>query len=381
MNGFLKRRPADSFFRQCMDELLALRYEMNAMQWDIDTQGATHMQLGAKQERTHDILGRLWEQGSLPPALLRPLIETDPAVAALRNKLDDWRSYAAFGTPQDAAFVAAIRADVVALMDLRTRAAIQYGFASYVEAIVVSEGLELEAYRGALEGYVSENLPYVHELIARYAIRWDTWFEDLNRVGGAEAITAEPMHILSILAERCDATDALAHMTVHLNQPFAFTAICGPEDIRIALPVLRTVHDLQTLCHEFGHALLYYALAQTQTDAYAQLTPLSDESAAVVMENRARDHLPLNEKTAQAMHDLARLEYTRAALSALFELALWEEGCENAEALYMHWFGLLGIPISAPERWCLDSFRSIDSLYIGNYAFGQMQADRRDKNA
>lgn len=62
-------------------------------------------------------------------------------------------------------------------------------------------------------------------------------------------------------------------------------------------------------------------------------------------------------------------KYVRCAISALFEFDLWEEP-GKAEELFVTHYGKLGLPINEPEIWALDSFRSIDPVYIHDYVIG-----------
>lgn len=75
------------------------------------------------------------------------------------------------------------------------------------------------------------------------------------------------------------------------------------------------------------------------------------------------------------MADIQLLEYTRCAISSLFEFELWENP-ENAESLYIKHYSKLGFKINNGSMWAIDSFRSIDPVYIHNYVIGNILAEQ-----
>ncbi len=69
------------------------------------------------------------------------------------------------------------------------------------------------------------------------------------------------------------------------------------------------------------------------------------------------------------LNEVMLIDYTRCAISSLFELELWENILE-AEELYLKHYSQLGIEITNPLVWSSDSFRSLDPVYIHNYVLG-----------
>ena len=358
-----------------MDAYSRLVYAKNALQWENYTQGAGH-DLNPLAERQHKVLMEMQASGTLPRALLRPLIETAPEVAALRNRLDDWDGYQAYGPVRSPGFVQAVRQDVVALLALRNETAQRLGFADYPAAIFASEGWEADAYTGALEAFVSTHIDETRALVCEHGLRWETWFTDLGRIGKAELDGLDALDTLKRLAEMLGKQKVLQELRLEQGQAMSFATQVAPGDIRVAVGTLDTLDDFRTLLHEFGHATYYASLHAQGPDAYARMTPLQDETEAVAMETIAPMLLcsPTQQK---ALKDLYTLEYARAAISALYELSLWKYGTEDAEDRYAACFGQLGVKVENPALWCLDSFRSIDCVYIGNYALGMLEAERR----
>lgn len=95
---------------------------------------------------------------------------------------------------------------------------------------------------------------------------------------------------------------------------------------------------------------------------------------AVTLEQIAA-RLWLSPQEQRLAYDLQILEGVRCSLSCLFELALWENPAQ-AEANYLEYYGQLGLDLGDPAIWALDSFRSIDPVYIHNYVLGDIVARR-----
>ena len=78
-----------------------------------------------------------------------------------------------------------------------------------------------------------------------------------------------------------------------------------------------------------------------------------------------------DEGLAETAETLALLEYSRTALSGLLELDLWETKA-MPESLYVQYHSRLGVTPGDPELWCIDSFRSIDAVYVFYYTLGHI---------
>ncbi len=130
------------------------------------------------------------------------------------------------------------------------------------------------------------------------------------------------------------------------------------------------MNDLTTLFHELGHAISYYY--NKEEGLFKIIAPFYDEAMVVVIEHIAPKVL-FDDNIQQKISDIQLLEYTRCAISALFEFKLWEDP-DKAESLYINNYCRLGFNISDPVIWAYDSFRSIDPVYIHNYVIGAVLA-------
>ena len=144
------------------------------------------------------------------------------------------------------------------------------------------------------------------------------------------------------------------------------------NDIRIAVEPIESLDSLRTLFHELGHAVLY---SLNSEEGLFRILPASlDESMAVVFEYIA-PILLLHGDDKEKTYELMTLEYTRCAISALFEFDLWKEP-SNAEKLFEEHYSKLGLKIYDPSIWAYDSVRSIDPVYIHNYVIGASIAEK-----
>lgn len=146
----------------------------------------------------------------------------------------------------------------------------------------------------------------------------------------------------------------------------------SPNEINIAIEPIESLNNLRTLFHELGHAILY---SLNDEEGLFRILPASlDESMAVVFEYMAPVLLLYGDDKKQ-IYELMDLEYTRCAISAVFEFELWEEP-NKAEELYEKHYGKLGLRVEDPSIWAYDSFRSIDPVYIHNYVLGAVLAEK-----
>jgi len=74
------------------------------------------------------------------------------------------------------------------------------------------------------------------------------------------------------------------------------------------------------------------------------------------------------------------LESVRCGLSFLFEAELWNvevwDNPEQAEELFRHFQQQLDLPDREDFMWALDTFRSLDPVYMHNYVLGEIYSQR-----
>lgn len=302
---------------------------------------------------------------ALTRGLTRWAIETQPDVRRLRNRLDDWDNYGAAETSaSDRA--RAMRPDVLELMRWRDGTAISMGAANYVQAVLAADGLSVTALRERLNAYSAAHLDAVAARTG--GMPMERWFDWLNAQGAIES-PCEPVSLLTAFARRLGLEWVLSRIDVRSTGSFCFASMVDEGKIRLHIAPVRHVRAWSTLFHEFGHACVYASLPP---HALPWLSPLVDEALAVLFENAAIRLLAPEPLRTRAL-EMAHTEYTRACVSALYELDLWEKPRE-AEALYVRWYRRLGVRVQ-PECWALDSFRSIDCMTILAYPIGQAMAD------
>lgn len=305
-------------------------------------------------------------------------VDNHPAVAALRNWLDDWDNYAPDATPANRqeerlALARNMRADVLKLLKLRQQLAQKQGFASYVDLVLASEDLSRATVVQLIEQYLDANLAKARTLIAKHRISWPTWFRDLDSLGGA-TLEHNKTELVTILLRELGLSTCQKGLTIVCKPDgFGYTGVLQPaRDTRILIDDNASLRGILTLGHELGHALAH--LCNRNSGLFLTWTSSFDESMAVTLEQIAA-RLWLSPEQQQQARDLQLLEGVRCSLSFLFELALWENPAQ-AEANYLKYYGQLGLDLGDPAIWALDSFRSIDPVYIHNYVLGDIVAQR-----
>lgn len=305
-------------------------------------------------------------------------VDNHPSVAALRNRLDDWDNYAPIQKPAEQqaerlALAKNMRADVLELLRLRLELAQEQGFASYVDLVLASEDLARPTVVRLIEQYLKTNLEKARALIRKHRIGWPTWFSDLDRLAST-SLERDGTELVASLLHQLGLTDFQKGLTIVSQvDGFGYTGVLQPAlDTRILLADNTGLRAILTLGHELGHALAH--LGNRNSGLFLTWTANFDESMAVTMEQIAA-RLWLSPAQQQLARDLQTLEGVRCSLSFLFELSLWENPAQ-AEANYLKYYGQLGLDLGDPAIWALDSFRSIDPVYIHNYVLADIFAQR-----
>jgi hypothetical protein len=381
----MERMPAEEFERGYLE----LFWRRQRHQWDNYVVGASHDLCAVDDEIFRLVVshkGSLEAPGRrgkvLRDIVARELVEKHPDAARLRNRLDDRADYDhAFSAMQRSdpvqykrLLAQRMKPDVLELMRVRQCLARDLGFPSYVALVLSTEGLELEWIVTLLEEYVEENLPTAKALIKRYDMSWPTWFSDLDTVGRID-LDLTPPGVMSRFLEYLgfERLKEAIPITVQEQAIEGYAGILSvPDDVRILVRPIGSLKRWLTLFHELGHALAHALNAQP--GIFKTWTNVYGESMAVLIEHVAAFVL-LDQANRESARALFVLENTRCAISALFELALWERP-EAAESLYAQHHSQLGLHIASPEVWALDSFRSVDPVYVHNYVIGALVADK-----
>ncbi len=353
-----------------------LMWDRYAHELDNDT-GCVESDVYTLCHRHRYVLGKSpksREEAVMQQIIARELVERHPLVARLRNRLDSWSNYNASNLTR-AELAMAMKPDVLNLMEHRNRLAQDLGYVSYPALALKSSDTEELNVRDVLRGFLSRNLPRAKDLIKHHGLTTENGYPRLRQLGGSTPGTSRsPLELATDLAGLLGLSQLLSHVSLHvLESGFGYTgAIAVPGDVRILTRPITSLQEQATQYHELGHALAH--AANTGPGLFKTWTSLSDETMGVLME-RLASRLVFTEEQSQLVADISLIENVRCAVSSLFELDLWSSP-ERAEELYAEHYGKLGLAISEPALWALDTFRSIDPVYVHNYVLGAMIADR-----
>ncbi len=381
----VKTMLAEAFERRYLE----LFWERQHLQWenyvtdaghDLSSVDAKIYTLMVQNKDRFELPGR---RGQVVDAIIkRELVDRHPQVAGLRNRLDDWENYAAGLSetlrrePAQYRLTLArrMKPDVLRLMQIRQRLARDLGFPSYVELVLGEEGLDSGSLITLLEKYLEDHVVVVRGLIQAHQLSWPTWFCDLSTIGHITE-DLQPPGIVDRFLERMGFGALRGAISIHVQpQPIAGYAgiLCVPDDIRILIQPVSSLQGWLILFHELGHAIAHASNAES--GVFATWTSAHDETMAELMAQIAAFVL-LDEDNRKAACQLFELENTRCAISALFEFQLWEHP-EAAERLYTQHYRQLDFNVANPEIWALDTFRSIDPVYIHNFVIGSVVAEK-----
>ncbi|NMA87385.1 MAG: hypothetical protein GX968_08680 [Tissierellia bacterium] len=311
----------------------------------------------------------------------REFVDKNPHVSKLRNRIDNLENYNK-DIPNEIRednykyklkMSKRMKKDVLNLMDIRNSLAINNGYNSYIDLVLSTEEIDEEKLIELLNNYLDKNLHKAKEIIKKYNITFENWFEDLDRVYNINN-SYNPNTLVDKLLKAFGFMEMKNRIKVYCDQNrlWGCAVEISPNDIRIAIEPIESLDSLRTLFHELGHAILYDL---NKEEGLFRILPASlDESMAVVFEYMA-PILLLDGDDKEKIYELMTLEYTRCAISALFEFELWQEP-NKAEKLCEKHYGKLGLKIGDPNIWAYDSFRSIDPVYIHNYVIGASLAEK-----
>lgn len=312
----------------------------------------------------------------------KDLLDKNPLVSEIRNRIDNIDNYSdnisedikADRYQYKLALSYKMKDDVKKLMSTRNDLSKQMGFDSYPDLVLKAEEIDKDNIVHSLNEFLESNLPKAKEIIKKYNIKWETWFSDLSRVG----VTKNQYNSIELVDQLLkilgfDEIKEKIQISFMEKGYAGCAAELSPNDIKIVVEPINSLDSLRTLFHEVGHAFSYSL--NREDGIYKILPPSQDEAMGVVIEYIAPMLLMLNKTDQQKIVEIMTLEYTRCAISALYEFELWQDP-DNAEELYVKNYSRLGIEINNPCMWASDTFRSIDPVYVHNYVIGAMLAEK-----
>jgi hypothetical protein len=364
-------------------EFLGLWRRKQAQQWEVWACGTDH-DLGPVDGELHafcrehgeEIAGIPGRPGEvLHRRATRTLVDCRPDIAAVQN----WIDRAVFaGGPDSDPSPQTLRDRVLKLIRLRNAGARDLGFASYPELVAWDEELDLKRVCQLAAGVVRAEKEQRTALMARYGAHGlGDWFACLSAVAPAHGEVDIDACCGQLLRE-LGLENAREHLHIETRTGGAagFVLECGANDIRM---FLRPSPDPMLLFHELGH---YLGRSLSRESGVFRLLPAStDEAFAAVLEAVAMVTNTVNDLYGEAVEDARRafqsvgvLENARLHASFTFEMSLWE-GCSKPEQRYRECYAEVGIDVGDEEQWPLDSFRSLDPVYVQNYIVGRLVAD------
>lgn len=305
------------------------------------------------------------------------MIENDPEIAVLKNKLDNNESYNNKLDENDVKYKVQIakrkREDVIQLLKLRNKKARNWGFNSYPDFNFYYEELHNDIVIKMIKKYLENNINKANDLINEYDLTWENWFERLRNIGSIDK--KEPFYHFDCLLKKLNLNinskgikfktkkDGISGMTFNISIP---------DDIRILSKPITSSMTGRVFFHECGHAINYATVKGN--GIYNIYTPFHDEAVAIIFENIGIQ-LCMNKKEQKIAEEVKFLETVRCSISFLFEMELWKKP-DQAEELFLKYQSLLNMQPNQKEIWALDSFRYIDPVYIQNYVLGEIYADK-----
>jgi hypothetical protein len=361
------------------NRLVELWWQRQSWQWEIWALGADR-DLNALDERLYKLCaenadmidagtGRAGEL--LRRRAARILVDCDPDVAACRNAID--RAF--FGADRKENLSAAgMREPVLELMRLRNQAARGLGSASYPALVFWEQEVEFGEVQRVVDDVISAEHTERSALTDTYGMHsLESWFGRLKGLWPQhrelDVHTAARALLRRLGVER---TLDRIRFEVREGQASGFVAECEPEDIRL---FVRPSPDPALLFHELGHAV--GRASNEGAGVYRMLSAATDEAFGEILEHVAfatpeveRIFGSAAAQARQAFHEVNVLENARLAASFTFEMALWSDS-SNPEGLYRRCYAEAGMDVDDEEAWPLDSFRSLDPVYVQNYVIAR----------
>jgi len=237
----------------------------------------------------------------------------------------------------------------------------------------VGAGLDRREVEKMVRRYLLGHAEQARDIISRYGLNHQNWFGRLLEVSRTRPVDAGELYrcAVKLLGYRAETVD---HLSIHVGEDlFGFvTAFSVPDDVRVMIQPVRSLQQLKVACHELGHALVR-ALNQGRGLAVtASVT--HDECMAVLIEQLGLQLL-LDEDDRRLAQEICLVENVRMAVSFSFEMDLWEHP-DGADEFYRCHYSSIGWSQKTPDSWVLDTFRSLDPVYMHNYILGAVVAEK-----
>lgn len=373
-----------------------LQAKLDLLTWQYYTSGADQALLETQTAQTREAMRRLLQNipldGDASPEFRADLalakIEVEPDVSRLRDIFDQ---HAGDLAPETAAH------RLLELCRLRNWHARAQGYASYPQMALCAQGLsgrEDTCYRSVLS-YLHQPAVKDNVELPDISCMEEYWRVLEKQFGVTLQETYTPDNYRQFVQSLLEAL-GLSRMAENLEvvvaeQPYAsgvaFDLSQGVSRHAGILIRPAGIRAFFTSAHELGHALLYLHRSRTRTVLPAWL----NEGYAVLLEDDERlirtalRHLCSDETITEwltVQRRLHQIDYNRIWASILTEDALWtcvermdltdEENIATITSQCADFYSqYIGTTYADPLRWALDSFRSVDPVYVHAYALAR----------
>ena len=295
--------------------------------------------------------------GTVFPSNRRAEVIKHPHVSRLRNWLDNLLVANRPDQTKDE-LVKTAEPMVIELMSLRDQLAKNAGYESYVDLVLTSEELDYSELVSFLHRYYHHNLAQAERIMERRRAHRHPHPTSLD--DNSLSLSSQVYEFLGQIGyERLEGRIRI------VEGAFDCEGLLAPGDTRISV-------TQDGLFHELGHGIAHSLNAET--GVYQTWTAAFQDSMAETIA-LISDHVLYGEAAASAKRNEELLFHTRCAASALFEFALWKHPTEGVY-LYSQYLSTFDESDSGASMWSLDTFRSIDPVFVHNYTVGATVAER-----
>lgn len=298
----------------------------------------------------------------------RGLVDEHPEVSRLRNRIDE--IFFSLDSEPDAGQLKPL---VLQLMQLRNQRARRQGFCSYPDLVFDSQNLDRREVEKMVRRYLLGHAEQARDIISRYGLNHQNWFGRLLEVSRTCPVDARELYRCAVkrLGYPAEIVDRLS---IHVGEDlFGFvTAFSVPDDVRVMIQPVRSLQQLKVACHELGHALVR---ALNQGRGLAVTAGVTHDECMAVLIEQLGLQLLLDEDDRRLAQEICLVENVRMAVSFSFEMDLWEHP-DGADEFYRCHYSSIGWSQKTPDAWVLDTFRSLDPVYMHNYILGAVVAEK-----
>ncbi len=342
------------------NKVLEFYYKRNELQYENYINKGNH-DLNLLDKEYYDYLSKLdfnnFDDYS-KKKILKDLVEKSEEISTLKNKLDSRESYGKVDSKKELSLK--MKSDVLTLMELRNSKVKAFGFNDYMDFIFSIEGINKEKLIASINKYIRNNKRKVSELSKKYALTQSNYFTKLVNIKECNS---------NKLKDNLKKFEIDLPKDMDYDKGFPISLEVGNKLVKLNVNSPTNIYSLSIVAHELGHYLAYTLNERTGQNRI--MTDLENESKAVLFERFYVKEF-FNDEEKILFEEIKILENYRCCISFLFELSLYDK--TNINNNYKNVYKDLYQGDIDCDLWSLDSFRSIDPVYIQNYYIGDINA-------